>query len=121
MLGAALRAGLRRRPPPRRFQVDGKSIAPLLLRGSALGAAPGGWRTSFLVEHYALADWPAGYVAGRTRVNDCPANTYRALRTIDPTAATNTLYVEMTMVRRRQIRLVSAIFSRRTPIESGGF
>jgi hypothetical protein len=67
-------ARLRRRPPPHRFQVDGKSIAPLLLRGAALGAAPGGWRMSFLVEHYALVDWPAGYVVGRTRVNDCPAN-----------------------------------------------
>ena len=41
---------------------------------------------------------PAGYEAGVTRVNDCPANTYRALRVIDGTNH-NILYVEMTMVQ----------------------
>ena len=84
-------------------QVDGRSIAPLL-RGE-LGADElgkdrvAGWRTSFLVEHYALADWPVGYKAGITRVNDCPANTYRALRVIDAARDENLLYVEMTMVQ----------------------
>lgn len=58
-----------------------------------------GWRTTFLVEHYALADWPAGYKPGVTRVNDCPANTYRALRVVDATRGENLLYVEMTMVQ----------------------
>ena len=36
-----------------------------------------------------------------SRVNDCPANTYRALRIIDPSAMQgqrNLLYVEMTLV-----------------------
>eukprot|EP01051_Picozoa_sp_SAG22_P001059 SAG22_NODE_37_length_26837_cov_8.103523_13_plen_187_part_00 len=90
--------------------VDGKSVAGLLLLplpaaapGDGDGPAAGarnasGWRRSFLVEHYALADWPQDYVQGVTRINDCPANTYRALRQIDPAAGVNLLYVEMTMV-----------------------
>lgn len=84
-------------------QVDGRSIAPLLrgqLEPDDLGQdRVSGWRTSFLVEHYALADWPVGYKAGVTRVNDCPANTYRALRVVDVARGENLLYVEMTMVQ----------------------
>lgn len=81
-------------------QIDGRSIAPLL-RGDVTADGLGddgvtGWRTAFLVEHYALADWPAGYTPGVTRVNDCPANTYRALRVIDAAKGENLLYVEMT-------------------------
>ena len=34
-----------------------------------------------------------------TRVNDCPANTYRALRVIEPAKRGNLLYVELTMVQ----------------------
>ena len=84
-------------------QVDGRSIAPLLrgeLEPDQLGKdTVTGWRTSFLVEHYALADWPKGYTPGVTRINDCPANTYRALRVIDAAHGKNLLYVEMTMVQ----------------------
>ena len=32
-------------------------------------------------------------------MNDCPANTYRALRVIEPTRRGNLLYVELTMVQ----------------------
>ena len=40
--------------------VDGRSIAPLLRGDGELGAGRvSGWRTSFLIEHYALADCTA--------------------------------------------------------------
>jgi len=102
-------------------EVDGHSIVPLLKGGGSREAVSGCethdhcWhlgcilprmpaiivrtgRTSFLVEHYALADWPPGYQPGVTRINDCPANTYRALRVIEGDLH-NLLYVEMTMVQ----------------------
>jgi hypothetical protein len=63
----------------------------LLLLRARYRNSVSGWRTSFLVEHYALADWPAGYQPGVTRINDCPANTYRALRVIDATRGSSVL------------------------------
>jgi N-acetylglucosamine-6-sulfatase len=90
-------------------QIDGRSFADLLLPSpspspsSIVATVEGGeekkpWRTTFLIEHYALRDWPEHYVPGVTRLNDCPANTYRALRVIEPTKRGNLMYVEMTLV-----------------------
>lgn len=67
-------------------------------RVAAAEAAP--WRSAFLLEFSGLKEWPTH--AG-TRINDCPNNTWRALRIVDRAGQDegvrrNWLYAEWTTV-----------------------
>ena len=92
--------------------IDGKSVLSWLLtptNGSisssqddvddVFALAPS-WRTAVLIEFSGLKDWPKNWPDG-SRVNDCPNNTYRGLRIVDPSARAserNMMYSELTVV-----------------------
>jgi len=52
------------------------------------------WRTSYPIEFSGLSAWPG---PGK-RLNDCPNNTYRSIRTVDPAARVNRMVAELTAV-----------------------
>jgi N-acetylglucosamine-6-sulfatase len=78
--------------------MDGKSVLPWLLN-STVPVAQDKPRTAYLIEFSGLSDWPKSL---HERINDCPNNTYRALRVVDPSAQRanerNMLYAELTTV-----------------------
>ena len=96
--------------------MDGRSMVPLLLTGggngsgaeprtgtgafagagAGAGAAGSGtpWRNMFLNEYTGLAAWPSS--SGKKRLNDCPNNTYRALRYRNTSGEPGMLYAEFT-------------------------
>ena len=87
-------------------QMDGRSIVPVLLlpnstapaAAAAAARAPphAPWRVSYPIEFSGLSNWPAS--GGGKRLNDCPNNTYRAVRTVDGAAGVNRMVSEMTSV-----------------------
>jgi arylsulfatase A-like enzyme len=97
--------------------MDGRSLVPQLLTlpaeqqheatvsssESGSNAAPlRAWRSKGLIEFTGLSGWPAGYPRPAKRLNDCPNNTWRALRYKNggPVhgfgSASNVLYAEFT-------------------------
>lgn len=85
-------------------QMDGQSFAQYLKNpswaedGAKKNVAAPTWnREALPIEYYSVANWPANYKEGVTSFNDCPNNTYRALRFMDSDFG-NLLYVEYTTV-----------------------
>jgi N-acetylglucosamine-6-sulfatase len=77
---------------PTPAKMDGRSIIPMLIP-NATAAETRPWRTFFPVEFSGLSGWGSG-----GRLNDCPNNTYRSLRFLDPESGLNTHFSEYTTV-----------------------
>jgi arylsulfatase A-like enzyme len=54
-------------------------------------------RQALIIEYYTVANWTADYVMGKSVINDCPNNTWRALRFVSEDFG-NLLYVEYTNI-----------------------
>lgn len=72
-------------------QMDGRSILPVLLQNKTTER----WRTMYPIEYSGLLGWPKD----GGRINDCPNNTYRSMRILDPTTKENAIFSEYTTGR----------------------